>query len=331
MRYCPYCKHSTQRWGKSAAGTARYFCPACNRTTIRRARTRIKERQLRYELDLWLGGKDNLREIAERYHSTRQTLWRHFRPIFSFPFEPSIPRQPAMHTLILDATYIHGNSLCALVAIDERDRVFWRFAKYESFAAWANFLSNFPEPAVLVMDGQKGLFAAARTLWPHVRIQRCQFHVISFALQHLGRRPKDEVGKVMLHLLYTLKEVKTPERRDLWLRAYRGWETRYERFFNARNKLGAFEYPRLRSVRFVMRKALPNLFTYIDIPDTPNTTNLVEGWVNSAIAEALRRHRGLHEHEKKTLVAIVLSHLKRGHQNKPQQRAVSDIDSESKK
>ncbi|HEV3244801.1 MAG TPA: transposase [Candidatus Paceibacterota bacterium] len=222
-----------------------------------------------------------------------------------------------MHTLILDATYIHRNFLCALVAIDERDRIFWRFAKYESFAAWAKFLSEFSEPKVLVMDGQKGLFAAARTLWPHVRIQRCQFHVISFCIQYLGRHPKEEVGQVILHLLYTLKEVKTPDRRDEWIKAYKGWETRYERFFNARNRFGAFEYPRLRSVRFIIRKALPNLFTYIDIPETPNTTNLVEGWVNSAIAEALRRHRGLHEYEKKTLASIVMSHLKRGdHSNR---------------
>ncbi len=145
-----------------------------------------------------------------------------------------------------------------------------------------------------------------------MRIQRCQFHVIAFALQYLGRRPKEEVGKVMLHILYTLKDVKTPVERDAWIAAYRHWETRYERFFNARNKFGAFAYPRLRSVRFIMRKALPNLYTYIDIPGTPNTTNLVEGWVNSAIAEALRRHRGLHEYEKKTLASIVMSHLKRG-------------------
>jgi hypothetical protein len=38
----------------------------------------------------------------------------------------------------------------------------------------------------------------------------------------------------------------------------------------------------------------------------------VEGWVNGALAEALRWHRGLRIHEKKALVAIVLSHLARG-------------------
>lgn len=312
MIHCPYCKHRTQRWGTTAKGTIRYFCVSCSRTVTKHPRTHGSQRQLRYELDLWLGGKDNLKEIAERYHFTRQTMWRHFRPIFSFTFEPQVPKEPPMHTLILDGTYIHGHSLCALVAIDERDRIFWHFAKYESYAHWIQFLSNFPQPQVMVIDGQKGLFAAAKTLWPHVRVQRCQFHVISFALQYLGRRPKEEVGKEMLHLLYALKDVKSPHERDQWIARYRRWESHYERFFSARNKFGAFEYPRLRSVRFIIRKALPNLFTYIDIPGTPNTTNLVEGWVNAAIAEALRRHRGLREHEKKMLASVVLSHLKRG-------------------
>jgi hypothetical protein len=56
---------------------------------------------------------------------------------------------------------------------------------------------------------------------------------------------------------------------------------------------------------------LPYLFTYLDFPGCPNTTNLVEGWPNAAIAEALRRHRGLHLSQKKILVSIILSHLTR--------------------
>jgi hypothetical protein len=58
-----------------------------------------------------------------------------------------------------------------------------------------------------------------------------------------------------------------------------------------------------------MRKAIPYLFTYINRPGVPNTTNLVEGWVNSAIAEALRLHRGLRLSEKKMLVSIILTKL----------------------
>ncbi len=273
---------------------------------------------------MWLGGKDSLKEIAAHYHVTRQTLWRRFHPFFNFAFEPKIPQEP-MRMLILDGTYIHSRYLCALVAIDEHDRVFWRFVRYESYENWFKFLANFPEPQVVVMDGQKGLFAAARALWPDVKVQRCQFHVVSFALQYLGRHPKDEAGKTMLDLLYRLKEVKTVAHRDKWLTLHTIWEKQYEKEFAARNEWGNFRYPRLRSVRYIMRRALPNLFTYIDNPGTPNTTNLVEGWVNSAIAEALRRHRGLTEYEKKYMVSILLSHLTRGEKKEKVNAAIEPV------
>jgi transposase-like protein len=213
--------------------------------------------------------------------------------------------------LILDATYIHKNQLCALVAIDEHDRIFWRFAPYESYAAWYEFLKLFPRPQVVVMDGQKGLFLAARRLWPLVPIQRCQFHVISFCTQYTGRRPQEQAARAILALLYELKHAKTKERARAWIKSYERWESAFDLQLYAKNAWGEFKYPRLRSVRYIIRKALPNLFTFLDYPGTPNTTNLVEGWVNAAIAEAIRRHRGIKDYEKKALVSIILTHLNR--------------------
>ncbi|HWC58028.1 MAG TPA: transposase [Candidatus Paceibacterota bacterium] len=311
MKHCPYCHHLLQRYGYTNAGTKRFFCPSCERTVTAHKRQDVTERHLRHELDQWLGGKDSLTEIAKRYHSTRQTFWHHFRPIMSFPFAPAILHDKPVDMLILDATYIHKNSLCALVAIDEYDRVFWRFANHESFARWKEFLALFPKPSAVVMDGQKGLFAAAKALWPNVKIQRCQFHVISFAMHYLGRHPKDEAGKEIQQLLYKLKEVKTMERKHWWILLYRIWEARYEKLLSEKEGR-RYKHQKLRSVRFLIRKALPNLFTYLEHPGLPNTTNLVEGWVNAAVAEAIRRHRGLKDFEKETLVSIVLSHLKRG-------------------
>jgi hypothetical protein len=124
MKYCPHCKHLIQRWGMTAAGTKRYFCPSCKRTITAGKRAETRERKL-------------LRELL----------------------------------LIVDATYIHRNQLCVLVAIDEKDRIYWRFATHESYQAWYEFLGKFPKPNVVVMDGQKGLYLAAQRLWPFTAIQ----------------------------------------------------------------------------------------------------------------------------------------------------------------
>lgn len=300
-----------QRWGKTAARKIRFFCPTCKKTTTWK-RKDAKERNREYELDLWLGGKDSLSELAERYHKTRQALWKEFQPFLDSAPESTVPKDAQIKTLILDGTYIHGHVLCALIAIDDKDNLFWKFAPYESYMSWRSFLIQFPQPAVVVMDGQKGLLAVVRMIWPETRIQRCQFHVVQFAVQYIGRNPKEEAGRVILDLLYRLKEMKTFEKRNEWLMLYRIWEKQYEKVLSEKSESGRFRYPRLRSTRLIVRRALPNLFIFLDFPDCPNTTNLVEGWVNGAIAEALRRHRGLRIHEKKALVAIVLSHLARG-------------------
>jgi hypothetical protein len=313
QKHCDRCDRPMQRWGRTAKGTARFYCPACKKTSVWK-RKDVAASHIRHEFDGWLGGKDSMKEVAEKYHKTRQAMWKEFHPLFEFAQEPRVPRDLRNDILIVDATYIHGHILCALVAIDEHDRIFWRFAPYESFASWHRFLTLLPQPKVVVMDGQKGLFAVVRMIWPSTKVQRCQFHVIAFAIQYLGRHPKDEAGQAILKLLYELKEAKTPEGRDQWVLLYKIWEKQYEKDFNARSESGRFQNPRLRSVRYIMRRALPYLFTFLDYPGTPNTTNLVEGWVNGAVAEALRRHRGLRAREKKTLVSIILSHLSRaGH------------------
>ncbi len=308
-----------QRWGHTPAGRIRFFCLACRKSEIWK-RDDVAKRHLFHQLDSWLAGKESLKEIASRTHRTRQALWKEFHPLFDSTPDPVIPPRTKTRMLVLDATYIHGHSLCALIAIDENDKIFWRFAPYESYDVWYDFLSSFIQPHVVVMDGQKGLFAAAKTLWPTVRIQRCQFHVVSFAIQYLGRHPKEEAGQAILEILYKLKEARTFRDRDRWLLMYRVWEVQYKNVLSAKTESGHFQYPRLRSTRLIIRRALPNLFTYLSHRDTPNTTNLVEGWVNSAIAEALRLHRGLRLHEKKTLVTIILPHLRR---QKPQKRKIA--------
>lgn len=299
-----------QRWGKTKAGTARFFCSACKSTATRK-RSDLEKRHLFNQLSDWLSGKESLTAVARMSHKTRQALWKEFHPLFSAASEPHRPLNRKPRFLIVDGCYVHGHTLCALVAIDEDNHIFWRFFPYESYNAWLEILSFFSEPEIIIMDGQKGLYAATKTLWPHVPVQRCQFHVVAFVTQYVGRRPSEKIGQELLAILYQLKNAKTPGRRDLWIAVYRLWERKYESWLAGKNRFGRFNYPRLRSARLIIRRALPHLFTFLDHPGAPNTTNLVEGWVNSALAEALRLHRGLRLHEKKTLVSIVLSHLER--------------------
>jgi Transposase, Mutator family len=299
-----------RRHGKTKAGRERYFCPRCKKaTTIRRDDTRIRHKKDR--LVAWLTSPDSKTEIAKRYGLTRQTLWKEFRPFFKGNADGSAPLGYEADILIVDAKFIHGSELCALIAVDEHDKIFWQFADGENYGTWYAALIRFKPPKVVVADGEKGVAVFLKRHWPDTKFQRCHFHIVKLVIQYLSRNPREEAGVEILKLMYRLKWVKTHQHKERWLMFHKIWEKRFEKAFSEKDERGRYTHKKLRSVRVIVRRALPDLFTYLDFPGCPNTTNLVEGWVNAALAEALRRHRGLHLSQKKILVSIILSHLTR--------------------
>jgi len=305
-----------QRWGKTAAGTPRYRCLVCKISSI----IHRPDTHLRHDKDrlvTWLTGVESKETIAKRYGVTRQALSNEFRPFFKKNLNGMAPLGFKAKMLIVDAKFIHGSELCALIAVTEEDKIFWQFADSECYGTWYSCLMRFSPPEVVIADGQKGVARFVKRYWPDTAFQRCHFHMVSLVIHYLSRNPKDKAGQDILELMYRLKTIKNYEDRDRWKLLHRIWEKQYEKIFNEKNELGGYAHKKLRGVRFILRKALPDLFTYLDYPECPNTTNLVEGWVNTAIAERLRRHRGLRFSQKKTLVSIILSNLSRNSREKP--------------
>lgn len=307
---CALCGRRMQRYGKTKAGRMRYFCPICKRSaTERRPDTGLRHKNDR--LVAWLTSPDTKTTIARRYGLTRQALSYEFRQFFEKNPDGMAPVGYVAERLIVDANFIHGGELCALIAVDEHDRIFWQFSTEESYGTWYASLIRFTPPEVVVADGEKGVARFVKRQWPTTAFQRCHFHMVKLVIHYLSRNPKEEAGKDILELMYRLKNVRTREAKEKWILLFRIWEKQYAWYLKAKSESGIYQYRKIRSVRNIVRRALPDLFTYLDHPGCPTTTNLVEGWVNAAIAEALRRHRGLRISQKKILVSIILSHLTR--------------------
>lgn len=305
-----------QRWGKTAAGTTRYRCEACKTSSI----IHRPDTHLRHDKDRlveWLTGVRSKSDIAKQYGMSRQALTQEFRRFFEENPEPQIPVDFQTNILIVDGKYIHHRVLCVLVAVTESDQIFWRFAPEERYGTWRRFLLGFRPPKIVVADGHKGMWYFVKRHWPETAFQRCHFHMVLLVTKYLSRNPKEETGQVILDLVHRLKDTRTHEEKQRWIYLHRIWEKQYAKIFAAKTDSGQHQYRKLRSVRLIMRRAIPDLFTYLDYPGCPNTTNLVEGWVNTAIAEGLGRHRGLTIVQKKTLVSIILSNLKRSVREKP--------------
>ena len=251
-------------------------------------------------------------EIADDHGVSRRTLIRWFAPLWERTQAPITIMPTPCAVYILDGVYLSGRENAALICRTMAAEISWMFAERETLANWKMFLTNLPMPDSAVIDGQKGLLAAIQCLWPEAKIQRCMVHIERLARIKLTRQPKTNAGKELLMLVQRLFAVRTKKQRGRWLCVYRRWERRHSAFLKERSygepKAGKkrawwYTHRNIRAARSLIRNALPHLFTFIDHPHVPRTTNHVEGGVNSRLKELVHRHRGLTQERKQVLVA----------------------------
>ena len=311
-----------QRYGRTAAGTQRWYCSSCASSTVRK-RPDTKERHHRTLFTRWLTGNRSLSEIADDYGVSRRTLVRWFTPLWEQIHQPLALRSATYTIYILDGVYLSGRENAALICRTMTAQISWMFAQRETLASWMAFLKNLPAPDAAVVDGQKGLLAAILCLWPKTKVQRCLAHIERLARIKLTRRPKTSAGKELLVLVRQLWGVRTKRQRRRWVRAYLRWERRHDTFLKERSygepKTGRkrtwwYTHRNIRSVRSLIRNAMPHLFTFVRYPLVPRTTNHIEGGVNSRLKELVHRHRGLTQKRKQVLVA---EHLAQKRRKKP--------------
>lgn len=291
-----------QRWGATAAGTKRYRCTPCRITRVRKR----PDNQIRYRRRLflrWSMGKSTLNELAIVCGVTRQTLIAWFRPFWSTP--PSALPSGNVQTLILDGTSLEWRHTTMLIAHDpwKSRPVGWATVAYERYDAWVWFLAHLKQqgvsPQFVVCDGQRGLLAAIRSIWPSVFVQRCVIHVHRQSKLWLTKAPQTIAGKELLILIDQLLAIKTRRQKRRWMKMFKTWLRRHgwflkERSWNPEGTHWWYTHRKLRAVRSLLLNSTPNLFRYVNHPvEVPRTTNHLEGGVNSRVKELIRSHRGM--------------------------------------
>lgn len=299
------------RHGVTAAGTPRWYCPACAVATVR---TRPDARTARFKRSFvrWICGTKTLEEIANECRIERRTLTRRFASFLRTPPLPPTHTLPDA-VLILDAIWIGGRVAVALIARTPAQVRFWGFASSESFDAWEWMVRSLKQPRAVVIDGNGGIMAAIVRHWNGVLVQRCIAHVMRFALGKLTQHPKTQAGHELHALLLALPRVHTRRQRRRWVRVFRRWQRKYDRFLRERTYYEVYGRRRwwythrsLRAVRSHLQNALPHLFTYVRHPWLPRTTNHLEGGTNARLEELIGRHRGMPLEHRKALVAYFL-------------------------
>jgi len=301
------------KWGKTAAGSTRWFCTSC-RVSGTRKRKDNRERERLSLFVRWLTSKTTLEDIAEAAAVSIQSIINWFQPLWLSPPGPRLP--PNVRVLVLDATSVVPRQRMLLIAGDG-DRlspVSWMPASRECYASWTMFLAELRkvfEPSVVVCDGQRGLLKAIHETWPKALIQRCLVHVMRQACIWLTQNPKTRAGRELLVLVRCLSDIRTKRQKRRWIRAFRYWNRRHATFLKERTYGGHgrwwYTHRKLRGTRSLLRNAIPDLFRFVADPSIPRTSNHVEGGLNSRLKELFRCHRGISTARKLALASWYLA------------------------
>lgn len=220
-----------------------------------------------------------------------------------FPFERV--------NLLIDGTYF-TNDLCLILYRDNTIKFtqLYRFSDGEWFEEMAEDLVNLLKLGVqiesITCDGHKALLKAIRHVCPDVTLQRCVIHIQRMCRLWLSSKPKSEAGKELRRIISTVHLIETPLQRDYWIVQLVRWHETYNDFINQKtvNPLtGRYWYTHklIRRSFMVTKKALPNMFTYLNNTRIPKSTNGLESFFGH-LKGHLGVHRGLSSNHRKQFI-----------------------------
>lgn len=268
----------------------------------------------------WLLTTETLGRLEKKSGRGHNTLTKSFSGFWNIPIVSNY--QGTGGVVIVDGIRI-GPTESVLIAIDENGvPIAWSSCFRETSLSWSQLFEavkkqGVESPIGIVSDAQKGLLLALRWSFGSIPHQRCMTHVVRLAKAWLTRNPQTVAGVELLRLVSWLYEVKTRDEAELFKSQFLKWLEKHREFLKEKSvssetKRWWYTHKKLRWVKTLITRSLPDLFTFLEIPNVPRTTNRLEGGINSPIKALIRHHRGMGTSHKRALVSRFL----RARQNK---------------
>lgn len=146
-------------------------------------------------------------------------------------------------------------------------------------------------PRSVTIDGLPQMHELARMLWPQASVQRCLVHVQRQGLAWCRHNPKRTDARYLRSLFLQVCAIDSVAQRDNFLQAWQNWEDRFGAKIDAQKERGRV-FSDLKRARSMLSKALPYMFTYLEDPLIPTSTNWLESYF-SRLKSRYRQHRGL--------------------------------------
>jgi Transposase, Mutator family len=295
-------------WGKRN-GKQRFKCKSCGMMFTRDNPEVALANQFIW-FEKWISERQVYKYLVRDSGLSQSTIQRLFRHYLKQAPEVVIRSKVQAH-LLIDATYF-PNDLCLVLYYDHDIRYtqLYRMTDGERYEQMREDLENLKvlgvDVASITCDGHKALLKAIRKAYPDTLIQRCLVHIKRQSGTWLTPYPKTVAAQELLRLSRRITGLKTYEQSNQWLIDLHNWHKEYKAYVNEKAvnlSTGRYWYKHkmLHQTASMIIKAIPHMFHYLDHPQIPYTTNLLESFFGH-LKEKLEIHRGLRPQAKRNFI-----------------------------
>ena len=280
-------------------GKQRFKCKNCGIFFTRNDKAQGKQNRFVW-FKKWIVERQTFKTLSRDSGLSIDTLQQLFYSYLSQAPEVSILKRPGVH-LQVHGTYFDRFCMVCYQDYDQGYTQLIRFTDGEHYSEIKEDLDNLIKLGLhiesITTDGHKGMLKAIRKSLPDVIVQRCLVHIQRMCLLWLTRYPRHSSGIELRALVLLLLKIKTENDRLWWTLELEAWHKRHREYLKEKTineKTGRYWYTHklLRRAYHTIKRALPNMFQYLDNPAIPRTTNSIEGFF-SHLKNHLDLHRGL--------------------------------------
>ena len=258
----------------------------------------------------WILGKQTFKQLVVKSGYSESTLKRYFYdylehyPTWHF-------RSSERVNLLIDGTYF-ANKLCLVLYRDNtvKATLFYRLTDGEWEDEIVEDLNNLLNLGIeiesVTCDGLRSILKAVRKITPNTIVQRCLAHIQRETLIWLTKNPQSMAGVELRSIVKRLHLIDDREKWGYWVVDIVRWHERHSVYVNQKTykaETGRYWYTHknLRKAFIHIKRALPDMFHYLDNSNIPKTTNGLESFFGH-LKQNISIHRGLSKEHYKNYV-----------------------------
>lgn len=296
------------KWGFQN-GKQRFKCKDCEALNTRKNQGVSRSNRFIWFRE-WIIGKQTLEQISHSSGYSLRTLRRYFHDYLSnYPTWKIRPSEKV--NLLIDGTYFR-NKVCLILYRDNNIKAtqIYRLSDGEWFEEIREDLQNLLELGIQIQsvtcDGLSNIIKAVRKTTPNTIVQRCVVHIQREVLTWLTRSPKSQAGIELRQIVRKLHLIKNREDWGYWIVSLVKWYDIHKDYVNEKTyypdtKRYWFTHKNVRRSFIHIKRALPDMFHYLDNPDIPKSTNGLESFFGH-LKQNISLHRGLSKEHYKNYI-----------------------------